>query len=215
MLPIDLHSRLGFGNIVPGTAFLKPSEIDKTRDVAEAVGPLGGVLKSFSDSLQLLARGKWDQAAVNAAPKALRDAYNGLHMAATGESQDTQGRLALKDVTAGEALGKAIGFNPQRAAIESETKRELQLDKNLRTVRMDDMASDWADGILRQDRDKQAEARQRLRTWNSENPELRIQMADMLRSVQERVKAARMTGAERFIRSTPKALKPEARSALQ
>jgi N12 class adenine-specific DNA methylase/antitoxin (DNA-binding transcriptional repressor) of toxin-antitoxin stability system len=215
MLPIDLHSRLGFGNIVPGTAFLKPSEIDKTRDVAEAVGPLGGVLKSFSDSLQLLARGKWDQAAVNAAPKALRDAYNGLHMAATGESQDIQGRLALKDVTAGEALGKAIGFNPQRAAIESETKRELQLDKNLRIVRMDEMASDWADGILRQDRDKQAEARQRLRTWNSENPELRIQMADMLRSVQERVKAARMTGAERFIRSTPKALKPEARSALQ
>lgn len=214
MLPLDLHSRLGFGNLLPGTAFFKPSEIDKTRDVSEAVGPIGGVLKSLSDGLQLLARGKWDKAAVNVAPKAVRDIYNGAHMAATGESQDTKGRLALRDVTAVEGLGKAIGFNPQRTAAESEAKREIMLDRNLRTVRMDEIASDWADGILSKDPEKTQDARDRMWQWNKDNPGLRIAGTQIMRSVQERVRAARKTSAERFLKSTPKAMRPEAREAL-
>lgn len=215
MLPIDLHSRLGMANLIPGTAFFKPSEIDKTRDVAEAVGPIGSVVKSLMDSLALLARGKWDAAAVGIAPKAVRDLYNGMHMAATGESQDTQGRLAMRDVTAGEAFGKAIGFNPQRAAIESEAKREQQQDKNLRTVRMDEIASDWADGIIRKDADKTRDAASRLRQWNSENPTLRIDGNQMLQSVRERVKAAKMTSAQRFEKAVPKPMKVETREALR
>lgn len=214
MLPLDLHSRLGMGNLIPATAYFKQSEIDKTRDVAEAVGPVGSVLKSFSDSLQLLARGKWDNAAVGVAPKALRDAYNGAHMAVTGESQDTKGRLAMRDVTAVEGFGKAIGFNPQRAATEGEAKREIMLDKNLRTVRMDEIASDWADGILQKDSDKTQAARDRLREWNTDNPEMRILPANIMRSVQERVRAARKTSAERFLKSTPKPMRADAREAF-
>jgi len=215
MLPLDLHSRLGMQNLLPGTSFFKPSEVDKTRDVAEAFGPAGGLMQNFSQALQLMARGKWDRAAVMAAPKAARDAYNGAHIAVTGESLDTKGRLAMKDMTAVEGFGKAIGFNPQRAAIEGETKRKLMLDKNLRTVRMDDIASDWADGILRKDTEKQKEARERFREWNKNNPELRINGNQMLRSVQERVKAARRTAEQRFLKSVPKALRPEARQAFQ
>ena len=215
MLPIDLHSRLGMQNLLPGTAFFKPSEIDKTRDVAEAVGPFGSVLKSVSDSLQLLARGKWDKAAVGAAPKAVRDAYNGVHMIATGESQDTKGRLAMKDVTAVEAFGKAIGFNPQRAAVESEAKREIMLDRNLRTVRMDEITSDIADAMLRSDAQARQDAIERLRQWNVDNPEMRIDQRQVMRSVQERIRAAKRTSAERFIKSTPKPMKQEAREALK
>lgn len=211
MLPLDLHSRLGMGNIIPASAYFKASEIDKTRDVAEAVGPVGGVFKSFQDSLQMLARGRWDAAAVNAAPKAVRDAYNGAHMLATGEAQDIKGRLTLKDVTPGEAAGKAIGFNPQRAAQESETKREIMQDKNLRTVRMDEIAGDWADGILRRDVEKVTEAMQRFREWNKDNPELRIDSSSLMRSVQERVRAAHLTGQERFLKSVPKPMRADAR----
>ena len=215
MLPIDLHSRLGMHNLLPGTPFFKPSEIDKTRDAFDALGPFGGVLQSLSQALQLMARGKWDQAAVMVAPKAARDAYNGAYIAATGESQDTKGRLAMKDMTLGEGFGKAIGFNPQRAAAESEIKRELQLDKNLRTVRMDDIASDWADGILRSDQDKVKDARERYLEWNKNNPELRIDGMQMRRSVSERVKAGRMTSEQRYLKSVPKALKPEARELFK
>jgi hypothetical protein len=203
MLALDLHSRLGFGNIIPATAFFKQSETDKTRDVAEAIGPIGGVLKSLSDSLQMLARGRWDSAAVNAAPKAVRDAFNGVHMATTGEAEDTKGRLTLKDVTMGEAAGKFIGFNPQRAARVGEIKRDTMQDKNLRQVRMDEIAGDWADGILKGDQDAVAEARDTLIDWNRNNPELRIPLPGIMRSVQERVKAARMTGDKRFLRSLP------------
>src|SRR3990167_4488014 len=214
MLPLDLHSRLGMHNLLPGTAFFKPSEIDKTRDVAEAVGTIGSVLQSFSQSLQLLARGKWDHAAVNAAPKAVRDAVNGARMTATGESQDTKGRLALRDVTPMEGFGKAIGFNPQRAAVESEAKRETMVDRNLRTVRMDDIASDWAEGIVKQDREKILEAQRRFREWNAANPELRIDAPSMIRAVRERAKAMRLSGEQRFLKSMPKPMRQEAREAL-
>lgn len=215
MLPLDLHSRLGMKNLLPGTAFFKPSEIDKTRDVAEAVGPLGGVLQNLSQSLQMLARGKWDTAAVQTAPKAIRDAYNGFHMATTGESIDTKGRIAMKDVTAAEAFGKTIGFNPQRAAVESEAKREIQQNKNLRTVRMDEFASDIADAIIRKDAEDRRSALEKFRQWNQDNPEMRIDAQQMMRSVRERVKAQAMTAEQRFLKSIPKTMRPEARGAFQ
>jgi hypothetical protein len=215
ILPLDLHSRLGMQNLIPGTSFFKPSEIDKTRDVAEAVGPLGGVLQNLAGSLQMLARGRWDSAAVNAAPKTIRDAYNGVQMALTGESQDTKGRLAMKDVTPAEGFGKMIGFNPQRAAAEGETKREIMLDRNLRTVRMDDIASDWADGILKRDSEKMHDARDRLRQWNLDNPEMRIDGPAMLRAVGERVRAGKMTSEQRFLKSVPKPMRQGAKEALQ
>jgi len=214
MLPQDLHSRLGMPNLLPGTSFFKPSEIDKTRDVAEAVGPVGSVMKSMMDALQLLARGKWDRAAVQAAPKAMRDWYNGIYMGFAEETQDVQGRLGMKDVTMGEAAGKFIGFNPQRSAIESEAKREEMLDKNLRTVRMDDIASDWADGILRDDQSKVRDAIDRLVEWNQDNPEMYIDRATIFRSVRGRVIAGRMTSAQRFEKSMPKAMKAETREVL-
>ena len=214
MLPLDLHSRLGMHNLLPGSAYFKPSEIDKTRDVAEAIGPVGSVLKGFSDSLQMLARGKWDKAAVNVAPKAVRDAYNGVHMALTGESQDTKGRLGMRDVTPIEGFGKMTGFNPQRAAIEGEAKREIMLDRNLRLVRMDEIASAWADAVVRKDEEGKREARDRLRRWNADNPEMKITGPQILRSVRERVRAARKTSQERFLKSTPKPMRKEAVSAF-
>lgn len=215
VLPIDLHSRMSMQNLLPATAFFKPSEIDKTRDVAEAVGPLGGVVSSLIDSLQLLARGKWDRAAIGASPKAMRDAYNGLYMALTGESEDAKGRLALRDVTGVESVGKAIGFNPQRAAAESEIKRETMLDRNLRLVRYDEIASDWADAILKKDPEKQREALETLRRWNENNPEMRINPTDLRRAVFRRVQEAKKTSAERFIKSLPRTMRPEAASSLQ
>jgi len=214
MLPLALNTRLGMPNLIPGTAFFKPSEIDKTRDVAEAVGPIGGALQSFSDSLAMLARGKWDTAALNASPKAVKDAYAGVHMALTGESQDMKGRLALKDVSIGEALGKFGGFNPQRASVESEAKREVMQDRNMRTVRLDDMASDWADAILRKDQEKVKESIAKVVQWNRDNPEMLIDGATILRAVQERVKAGMRTGEQRFIKSVPRTMKPEAMQEL-
>lgn len=214
MLAIDLHSRLGFGNLVPATAFFKPSEINKGRDVAEAVGPVGGVFKSMMDSLELLARGKWDKAAIHSAPKAARDLYNGIHMMATGESEDIKGRRALTDVTLGEGVGKAIGFNPQRASIEGEAKREEMIDKNLRTVRMDDIASDWSDAILRNDPEKRQKAIERFRAWNRDNPSLRISNEQMMRSVKGRIKSARLSSKERFLKSLPKSMRREAQESF-
>ncbi len=215
MLPIDLHSRLGMQNLIPGTAFFAPSEIDKTRDVAEAFGPFGGLMKNMSDGLQLMARGKWDKAAVMAAPKAARDFYNGAHMAITGESIDTKGRPAMREVTPGEAFGKLIGFNPQRAAIEGEIKREAMVDKNLRTVRMDDMASDIADAMIDKDPARVKAAMDRLREWNTENPELRIGADQMARSIRARILANKMTSEQRFLKSVPKAMKPEVRESFR
>jgi hypothetical protein len=214
MLPGDLHSRLGMANLIPGTAYFKPSEVDKTRDVQEAVGPVGSALGMLSDSLQMLARGRWDKAALNAAPKAVKDAYNGIYMGTTGESQDIKGHLGLKDVTLGEAIGKGIGFNPQRQAIESEAKRETMQDKNMRSVRLDEITSDWADGILRKDPEKVKESIARIVAWNADNPEMRLDASAVLRAVQERVKAGMLTSEQRFLKSMPRTMKQEAKSEL-
>ncbi len=213
-LPFDISGRMGMGNLIPGTAILKQSEVNKGRDVAEAAGPVGSLIRSAGDALEALATGHFGRAVLAVSPTAARNAYLGGKMLVTGHGEDTQGRKTL-DVSATAGAFKAIGFNPAALAEYSEVKQGLMETGNLLHVKQNEINSAWAEAIISRDPDGITAAKEKLVKWNmahADHPELRLRFDPA--AIRKRVIDAQLAGDVRFIRGTPKTLRREAAQEL-
>lgn len=199
--PIDVQGRLGMNNLIPGTAILKQSSTDKGRDVKEFFGPMGGLFTAASDSLELLAKGQVARAVKAASPRAIQGIATGAEMALTGKATDKYGRKTF-DATPVEAAEKFVGFNPSRMAEESQVKMGLMQDKQLLTVRTEEIVNDMAQAKIDRDAKAQREAMDKWRKWNADNPDLKIPAIHT--KVANRIKVLRSTSADRFKKSMPK-----------
>ena len=95
-LGIDLHSRLGLQNLIPGTALIKPSTTDKGREFQDLLGPAASVVAAMGQALQDLATGHPDRAAMEMAPTAFRNLAQGAKMAAKGIQRTPRGARACR-----------------------------------------------------------------------------------------------------------------------
>jgi hypothetical protein len=210
-VPLDVSGRLGMHNLIPGTAIGKQSEKNKLRDVQELIGPMGRVIQSGGQAMEALAQGKGGEAAKTLLPSAIQNMLKGLEMMQTGEYRDTKGRK-VADTTAAEAGFKAIGFQPNRVARQSESIGILQQDINLHRLKEDAIADKWARGIADKDSEAVAAAKQDLKDWNEKNPDMRIIISPP--QIQRRLREMRKGRDERFIKSAPKELRGQVRKEL-
>ncbi|MFO7189934.1 MAG: PLxRFG domain-containing protein [Pseudomonadota bacterium] len=210
-LPIDVQGRLGMGNLLPATGIGLKSTQDKSREIAEAVGPIGGVIENVFKGASRLSAGDVGGAAAAIAPVAVQNALKGFDMARMGFYRDERGRRVI-DTTAADAAWKALGLQPQRVARESkmlqEQRRKIEL---VRTVEAE-IADRWATGLFEGDQEKVRSARLRLMRWNRDNPEARIRIEPS--QIQRRLREMRMSREERFVRSAPRELRPGLRAEL-
>ena len=209
---IDLHSRLGMQNLIPGTGILKQSSTDKGRDIEEFFGPAASVVKSVGDALENMATGRPDKAAMAVSPVAVRNAVLGGKMASTGFAQDARGRNTVP-VNEVEAFAKGIGFNPKAVAEFGSVKRDLAQDQRLVGVKREEFAAAMADAILNNDPEARLQAIKDLQEWNQNNPFHRVTITP--ESIAKRVRDARAEGATRMLRSLPRGMRTQAAEELR
>lgn len=211
-LPFDVSARMGMGNLLPATAILKPSELHKSRDVAEAVGPVGSLILSVGDMLEALATGHYERAAIAAMPTAARNLHLGVKMGAKGYAEDAAGRKTLP-VTETEAAFKAMGFQPTTLAEFREVKQGLQQQRNLLAVKQEELNSRWAEAIRQRDMDGVDAARRSLVEWNHAHPDMPLRFDPA--AIRRRVMQAEMDGDRRFIKGTPQGMRRQAIEELR
>lgn len=209
--PIDLKSRLGLHNLIPGTSVLKPSEINKVRDVAEFVGPLGGLIMQIGDALELAAKGLIFQSVQAAAMRGVQAATKGGQMLATGEARDKTGKK-IDDVTVAEGLWRLMGFNPKRLAEEGEAMREVSEMTNLQRVNEERIVQAMLQAIKANDEKGMEAALADLEKWNARNPNVPINITQQ--QLLQRAKQLETSRKERMIRSTPPELRDRAAERL-
>jgi hypothetical protein len=201
---IDLHGRLGTGNLLPGTGVFKMSQKDKGRDVAEFAGALGGVLNQFQTAMTKAQAGNFmgkTGALATMAPVAVKNALQGAEMAQTGEYRDTKGRK-VQDVDLVDSLVKSLGFQPQEIAAESRRIQALQQDNGMMDAVKSAIAERWASGVADNDKEAIDKAREALKSWNDKNPDTPIRITP--RSIQQRAREMKKTKAERYVKAQPK-----------
>jgi hypothetical protein len=210
-VPLDVQARMGLGNLIPGTALLKKTDTDKTRDIAEFLGPVGGLVQQATRGYERLEAGDYRGLVRSMAPKAVQDATTALDMVQTGVYRDTRGRK-VTDVGEIDVAVKAIGFQPAHVAAES---RKIQaVMQSIQTVRAieSDIAAQWASGIFEQDRDKVAAAQRKLMDWNQKNPNTPIRITPS--QVVRRVREMQQSRVGRVTKSAPPELRGQVRRDL-
>ena len=202
IIPLDVSARLGMGNLFPMTGLFKKSNEDKGREAAEVFGAPGAFAKNLVEVIDRIGTGRpVMEATLPALPKAVSDAYKAIDMLQTGAYRDGRGRKVV-DVTAADAFIKAIGFQPNRVAEPRRVEWMLaQSSAMFRTAR-DEIHDLWARGVAERDKDKIDSAREAMVSWNRKNPKERISINPA--SIRNRVRAMRLTSAERLVKATPK-----------
>jgi N12 class adenine-specific DNA methylase len=188
--PLDVSARLGLSNLIPGTGVLLKHKQNKEDEVFEAIGPIGGMAR---DAL----KGEFR-------PLAIRNLAKAIEMYQTGEYRDQRDRRVL-DVDGAAAIIKGVGFQPADVARESRRIRMGQQQVQLARTVEAEIASTWAQGIADKEPEKVAEARERLRQWNADNPRSRIGITP--EQLRRRVREMRLTRAERFQKTVPREMR--------
>ena len=155
----------------------------------------------MGQALQDLATGHPDRAAMEMAPTAFRNLAQGAKMAAKGiqrTPKGAQGRAGQR----GGVSGQDGRFNPKRVADYGAVKRDLAQDQRLVTVKREEFSA-IADAILANDPEARAEVVRAMREWNAKNPDARVSITAA--AIGKRVRDARAEGADRMLRSLPKA----------
>lgn len=209
-VPIDVSGRLGLPNLLPGTGLFVKKD-NYSRDIVDAVGPAGDMIRrGFTAAGQLLG-GDVGKAVETISPVAARNLIKAVDMANMGMYRDQDGKKIL-DADGYEALAKGIGFQPNAVARYQEAAFTGQRMISLNKMTESEIADRWAIGIFEQDQGKVQAARAALQEWNRKNPEspIRINMAQIVK----RVRAMRMPKAERIAKTAPKEIRAAVRREL-
>ena len=210
-MPIDVQARLGLGNMIPGTGLMNPTKKDKAREIAEVFGVAGGMAMSTMDTAEALALGDVRRAGLSILPGAIRNFYQASEMAATGEYRDQRGRK-VQDVTTGDVIAKAIGFQPAEIASGNRRMREVQSDIDIVKSKQEEINGKYARAIVDNDQKELTDVRAEIADWNKKNPDLPVKLN--MSAIRQRVKQARLTKEARFVKSAPKQIRSQVRESL-
>lgn len=208
--PIDVSGRMGLGNLIPGTGLLTRKE-DHTRDVLEIAGPVGDLSARAFEAAGKLVRGEVAGAATTIAPRAAANLVQAGDMMATGMYRDRTGKKVVSTDT-GDALAKAIGFQPNAVKRVQDSTIEVQRMIGLNKLRETEIADKWAMGLFEKDQDKVKEARDELAKWNEDNPSTPIRI--QFNQIMSRLKKMNQSKTERIAKTSPVEIRQQVREAL-
>ena len=211
-LPLDVSARLSVANLVPGTGAFKQSNTNRTRDVAEVVGPVGSIVSGAFEVFDSLGGGKGFAETVRpVAPKAYNDLMKAVDIWQTGHYRDSRGRN-VAEADAIDGFVKLFGFHPNSVAEPRRVEFMLaQSNAMVRGVRSD-IHELMARGRFEGDPEKVKIANEMLRDWNRKNPDSRIKLNPS--SIAARVKAMRSSSADRLVKATPRDLRDAVKAEI-
>lgn len=201
--PADIGGRLGMANILPGTSLFQRSESNSTdKEIAEAIGPIAGIVKNFNNAKKAAESGEWFDAMASAAPNAIGNALKGAKIGQTGEMTDYKDRKTVDGLDMSHAFFKFIGFNPKPVADEGRISRMIGQDVRLLKDVEADIADKLARAIKNGDDEKQERALAELDEWNEKNPDTPIVITRQ--QINRRIEEMQTSRDIRQMRTIPK-----------
>jgi hypothetical protein len=210
-VPIDVSSRMGMANLIPGTGLLLEHKADKSRDVVEFLGPIGSLGNQAIAGVGKLLGGDIAGAGKEMAPLAIQNVLKSVDMMKTGTYRDKAGRT-VKETDTADAIWKGIGFQPN---VVAETQRRTNIvnqDNMLAMAKESVLADRWAEARFKGDTDAEDKVKADLAKWNEANPGARIviKMVD----IRTRVINMRRDKDERTLKQATPEMRAYTRAAL-
>lgn len=205
MTGMSFASRVGLGNMIPGTRALT-ADADYKRTAEEIIGPVASMVGGAVEGAVQLSRGNPLEAARKALPLAGQNMVKAYEQFTHGYATDSAGKK-LVDTNSWDALAQSVGFS------SAKLNQAYDLDRIDRQTQAfyKEMQKDFTNNIVRavQSRDfaKVNETIQATHAWNQAHPEMPMVLSGptLRRSIAE----AGMPLNERTLKMLPKALRSQ------
>ena len=224
--PANVADRVSLSNIIPGTG-IALAGADVGRELIEIAGPLASFLQGAAAMSADVARYGLetvgvldDKTSLNklarespvAMLRALGDmvAYNNA-----GAIISQKGFVVSNDLHLGTMLTRALGFYPASAVAENDVVR---LSKRVGDYQKDIAATYrglYVSAKIAKDTDRANEVIEMVKDWNNAAKGTGLEIRNFDQSANRALREAQRTATERFLRTQPKAMRPETERMLQ
>jgi len=223
--PANVSDRISLSNIIPGTG-IALAGADVGRELIEIAGPVASFLQgavSMGADVTKFGLGtvgvlddttSFNKIARESPIAMLRAVGDMMAYNNAGAIVSQKGFVVSEDLHLGTMLTRALGFYPSAAVAENDVVR---LSK-----RIGDYQKDVA-GIYRglyitakigKDNERAAEVVQMVQDWNEASAGSGLEIRNFQQSANRALREAQRTATERFLRTQPKAMRPETERML-
>ena len=209
-VPMDIASKTGVGNIIPGTGFLLAGA-DPTQELAEVAGPLGGMSVNLAKATYELLRAPISERAtlvdaLRQSPVSLMRSVGDIAMyMQSGAIVDKRGYVVSPEATAADILTRLLGFYPVAAANQYEAiKYARRVTDYQRQVSMG-YRDAWVKAMAIGDQEHAARIVREVNEWNEATSGTELYLRNWMKNSMRAWREAQRPATERFLRSTPQA----------
>ena len=223
--PANVSDRISLSNIVPGTG-IALAGADVGRELIEIAGPVASFLQgaaSMSADVTKFGLGKvgvlddttsFNKIARESPIAMLRAVGDMMAYNNAGAIVSQKGFVVSEDLHLGTMLTRALGFYPSAAVAENDVVR---LSKRIGDYQKDVAAiyrGLYITAKIGKDNDRAAEVVQMVQDWNEASAGSGLEIRNFQQSANRALREAQRTATERFLRTQPKAMRPETERML-
>lgn len=210
MTGMSFASRVGLGNMIPGTR-IGAADADYKKVMNDILGPVGSLITGVTSGLDSVTRGHFGEAMQQALPMAARNLTKGWSQWEKGYATDIGGRR-LVDVSGPEAFWQSLGFSSSTLADAYETdsidKQTLAYYNQVRQ----DLSSDLVKAMREQNPGNVADILHTVTEWNQTHPEMPLAISPA--NIRRQMQLANMPLNQRTLKMLPKQLRGSSEAAL-
>ena len=211
-LPADVASRIGMGDVLPGTAmFIAGAKIDQEAKglLGPSAGAMIGVAQTAKDILLMGTKtGKTVEDIGRESPVSLiRNVSDVMAFMSSGAIVDRRGYVVSPEMHAGIVIARLMGFYPKAAADEHEIIKYSNRIRDFQKEVSFGFRTAAVKATLRGDTEGLAQIRETVREWNDVNRGTSIEIPNFERGVKRAVKEAQRPASQRALMGASKGAK--------
>lgn len=206
MTGASLSSRIGVGDIIPGTGFARAGSELSASDLQ---GPAGGVVSSLYKMSTEALHGNYSKAMREVPITAAKNIIEGVIYLNDGSILNKRGYTVAKDPTSAETIARFMGFYPERQAQSNEFIQSMKHSVDYAKEIKGDFVSRYVIAKMSGDADKVARINQEVQDWNADAKGTEIEIKGFGIAAGRALVAARRPQIDTFLRSSPTAVRRE------
>lgn len=204
MTNASLSSRIGVGDIIPGTGVLRAGG-----EVGDLQGPAGGVVAALYKMTTEALHENYGRAMREVPITAVKNIIEGYIYLNNGAILNKQGHVVANDPSVTETIGRFMGFYPSRQAQSNELVQAGKISINYAKEIKGDFVSRYVLARMDGDMDKVAKVQADVAAWNQDARGTEVEIIGFGEAAGKAYIAAKRPQIDTFLRSSPIAVRRE------
>ena len=220
---LAFSNRMGLGDIIPGTALLKPSasKDEMLREVINIAGAptafLTGSFEYVFNTMPAVATGRKGFGSLlrDSPVRAVKNLGDALKFYDTGAIVDSKGYVVAQNASTWEILGKAMGWYPSRAQAQMDWMMADSQEQAYMSMIKTEAVRQAVAARLSNDPEAEKSIKEYIKDWNESVKGTRLEIRTFDKSVSQAYREAKKPLALRSLKSSAKGGRAEAKEMLR